>query len=191
MEYFRELVLPSLVADVQSLFWKHIDPYGLPALPTRKLRALTISPDDPRHQAMRDIMSKYPFLVEHMLIFKLPPQGSTGIHLDGLGGELPSRKHSCNIPIEGCTADSVTEFFEVDHNDLLHDKVNTTRFLSLDKPSTKLCEYILVDNPVLCNTQAAHRVNNDNGKGTRISVSWTVNPNWTFDGVAKYVAKTY
>jgi hypothetical protein len=187
---YREINLPSLVKDVQVIFWEHIDPHGLPPHPTRPLRAFRVSATDSKHQAIRDIMVKYPFLDDHLLLFKLAAKTSTGIHLDGLGDKV-ERNFSCNIPVSGCTVNSLTEFFQIDTNNLFYDKVNMTRFLKPNSPASKIYEYSMIDNPVLCNTQIPHRVNNTQGSETRVSVSWTVRYNWTWDKIADYIAKNY
>lgn len=187
---YKELTLPSLVKDVQAVFWEHIDPHGLPPYPNRPLRAFRVSSTDSKHQAIRDLMVKYPFLDDHLLLFKLAAKTATGIHLDGLGDKV-QRGSSCNIPVEGCTEKSPTEFFEINPNDLFHDRINTTRFLKPNSTAKKIYEYSMTDSPVLCNTQMAHRVNNEQGNDVRVSVSWTIRRGWTWDKISEFIAMNY
>lgn len=184
---YRKIVLPNLVEDVKSIFWDHIHPYGLPK-ESRMLRAVKINEKDPAHQTISGIPKKYPFLDYHLLIFIIPPNQSTLIHLDGMG-DKNNRGLSCNIPVSGCTEQGLTEFFDADITDFYTDHVRTTRFIKPGSSQNKVFEYSLTDNPVLCDTQYPHRVNNIQSSQTRISVSWTTRPDWTWDMISDYVAK--
>lgn len=186
---YREIILPSLVKDVQDIFWDHINPHGLPAN-ARTLRGVRIDKDNPAHQQMIGITEKYPFLAYHMLLFVLSPGGATLLHKDGVD-ENHNRQRSCNIPVSGCSENGVTEFYKANRNDFFVDVANATRFIKPRSQTTKIYEYALVDNPILCDTQLPHRVTNEKSKETRISVSWTTRREWTWDMIADYVEKTY
>lgn len=188
MEYFKEFVMPSLVTDVQSVFWEHIFPLGQYNR-NQSLKNVHIGPNRIEHRAMNDLIKKYPFLTQQLLVFTLPPNFATNIHIDGLGDETTPRKFSCNIPIEGCNGKCITEFFEYDDEKFVADVPSTTRFLRPGNELTKLAEYNLTVNPILTNTQMPHRVNNRANSVKRISVSWTIDHvNWTWDKIANSVA---
>lgn len=188
MELYKEIILPSLVNDVRSIFWDHIDHLGMPAYDiNRSLRHLKVDASNDKHQALVKILNKYPFLVGHLLLFKLPPGFSTDVHLDGLGDKLSIRRFSCNISIEGASANGLTEFYDVKESDFFYDTSNTTRFLKPGAPAVKIDEYALLDNPILVNTQVPHRVNNTQSEIKRVSVSWTVHPRWTWEMIANFV----
>lgn len=181
---YKEIVLPALVNEVQAIFRECIDPSaGTSKIP---LRSFLIDADNQLHAPMLEIMSKYPFLDRHMLVFKLPAGIATGIHLDGLGNKQ-ERIYSLNIPVAGCTENGTTEFFDVDPNHIFFDARTMTRFLINGKPSTKIDEYALVQNPFICYTQHPHRVNNQSDQ-LRVSVSWTIKKDWLPEQVAELVA---
>ena len=190
MEYFRELVLPSLVTDVQAIFWEYLFPHGIWNR-NQTLKNLGISYDNPDNKQILLILNKYPFLHNHMLIFTLPPKFTTHIHMDGLGDKNRPRNYSCNIPIEGCNNNCITEFFDADQSKFLADVSGTTRWHNPIEPTEKVAEYILINNPILTNTQFPHRVNNSNNLDKRISVSWTVKNDWTWDQITNYIAENY
>jgi len=188
MELYKEIILPSLVNDVRSIYWEHIDPLGMPSYdPNRTLRYVKINVRDSKQQALVEILEKYPFLTDHLLLFKLPPGHNTGIHMDGLGDKLPHRNFSCNIAIEGSSTNGKTEFYDVKQSDFFFDTTNTTRFLKPGASAVKIDEYALQDNPILVNTQIPHCVNNTNSETTRVSVSWTVHSRWSWDMIANFI----
>jgi len=188
MEHFKEFVMPSLVTDVQSVFWEHIFPMGQYNR-NQTLKNVHIGLARVEHGAMNDIIKKYPFLHRHLLVFTLPPNFATNVHMDGLGTNETARRYSCNIPIEGCDNNCITEFFEVDHTKFVADVPSTTRFLRPGSEVNKLAEYRLTTNPILTDTQFPHRVNNRASDVRRVSVSWTIDHvNWSWDKIANFVA---
>ncbi len=180
--------MPDLVADVQAIFWDHIFPMGHYNR-NQTLKNVHIDPKKIEHWAMNDIVSKYPFLHPHLLVFTLPANFATNIHMDGLGTEKTTRRYSCNIPIEGCNENCITEFFEVDYAKFVADVPSTTRFLKPGTEISKLAEYRLTTNPILTDTQFPHRVNNRASDVRRVSVSWTIDhTNWSWEQIANIVA---
>jgi hypothetical protein len=181
MQTFKEINLPSLTQRVQSIFDDHIDPYM-----THSVDHLELDPDNPKHKELFKVISAYPFLSDHMVLFKLPPETCTAIHIDGFA-DNSKRIYSCNIPIVGCTPECVTEFYQTNPNDFFEEQREQTRFVIPNRPTVKIGEYSLVYNPVLVNTQTAHRVNNTSKTQTRTSVSWSVRTDWTIEQIAKTV----
>jgi len=181
MQTFKEINLPSLTERVQEIFWDNINPFL-----SRPFDHLELSRDNPGHTKMYEVISEYPFLGEHMVIFKMPCNFMTAIHVDGFK-ERQIRTISCNIPIQGCSPECLTEFFEINSNDLFEDHQEHTRLLKPNATAVKIGEYSLDYLPVLVNTQTAHRVNNTSNTDVRISVSWSVHPDWTFEQIAKII----
>ena len=181
MQPFKEINLPSLTERVRGMFWDHINPYL-----SRPFDHLELDKNNPDHKEMFKVISEYPFLSEHMVIFKMPCNFSTAIHVDGFKDRM-IREYSCNIPIQGCSPECVTEFYQVNLNDLFEDSQEHTRLLVPNRPAVKIAEYSLDYNPVLVHTQTAHRVNNMSNTDVRISVSWSVRPDWTIEQIAKTV----
>lgn len=182
---FKEIHYPELVQDVQEIYWEHIDPLAAPSLVKIKpLRSLFIE-KKPEFEKLHAIRKKYPFLGPHMLLFNVPTKWSTEIHLDGINTITP-RILSFNIPIKGCTTDCVTEFFDATVSDFWVDPMSMTRWLLPKKTPNKIFEYSLTTNPVLTNPQVPHRVNNQTGKEMRISISWTIDPELSWENICKY-----
>jgi hypothetical protein len=184
--YFKILNIPSLTRDVQNIFQEHILPHGMNNR-NQILKNVRIDPNNPAHAQMMSITEKYPFLFIHLLIFQLPLGYVTPIHKDGLGDVDATRITSCNIPISGCGETCVTEFFEAPNEHFFSDVPNTTRFLFPDKPKEMVADYVLNNNVVLTNTQLPHRVNNKENDTERISVSWTIRKQWSWNDIAKLV----
>ena len=181
---YKELVFPSLVKDVQRIFWKHILPFGR-FNRNQTLKNIKIDTSISEHQPMTELMIKYPFLSNQLLVFVLPAGVATPIHMDGLGNESTNRKISCNIPVEGCDH-CVTEFFNADIKDFRADVPGVTRYLKSDSVAVKIGEYRLLENVILTNTQSPHRVDNTNGIVTRYSVSWTIEDSiWSIEAIEK------
>lgn len=182
----KEIYLPQLVDDVRKIFWEHINPHALPEFQESPLRILKADSNNEHHREIFNITKKYPFLVGHLLIFKIQQGYASGIHKDGMVDDV-ERHRSCNIPILGCNNKCITEFYKVNDDDLIYDRVRKARFIKDGSPFEKIDEYTLEENPVLCYTQQAHRVNNLNGIETRLSVSWTVSKRWTFDSIIESI----
>ena len=183
---FKEIYYPELVNDVQEIYWEHIDTLGLPLGNINKpLRYISFFEPHPKFKKIQMLREKYKFLSPHLLLFKLPPNFSTEIHLDGIiPGKM--REISCNIPIKGCTTDCVTEFYDASVEDFWLDPITNTRWLISGKTPNKISEYSLTTNPILTNPQISHRVNNLLGTGVRISISWTIDPTLSWEYLCKY-----
>lgn len=190
---FKELYYPELVKDVQDIYWEHIDPLaGLRENVNRALRGLKIG-IQPEFEKIRMLREKYTFLGSHMLVFKIPVNWTTNVHLDGISelgpkpiNKMDERVISLNIPIQDCTTDCVTEFYDAGPEYFWKDMMTYTRWLLPDKTPNKICEYRLTTNPVLTNPQVPHRVNNLDGKKIRVSVSWTIDPELSWDYLCNY-----
>lgn len=181
---YKKIIFPSLVDDVQKIFWDHIFPYGRLDR-TNLLKNIKIDTSNPNHLPVTELMIRYPFLSNQLLVFMLPAGASTPIHMDGLGNHLTNRKISCNIPIQNCE-NCITEFFDAELNDFRHDIPGTVRYLKADAIATKIGEYQLLKDPVLTNTQKPHRVDNSKGLATRYSVSWTIEDTlWSAEAIEK------
>jgi hypothetical protein len=182
---FKEIYYPELVKDVQEIYWEHIDPLASPRPdPNRPLRRL-FTEKKPEFEKLHAMRAKYPFLGPHMLLFKVPVKWSTEIHLDGTD-EITTRLTSFNIPIKGCTTNCVTEFYDAEDEDFWKDPLSHTRWLLPRKTPNKIYEYSLTTNPVLTNPQVPHRVNNLTGTEIRVSVSWTIDPKFSWEHMCKY-----
>jgi hypothetical protein len=152
----------------------------------KKIDNLELDPNNPKHDALFKVISEYPFLSDHMVLFKMPPNVCTEIHLDGLA-DATRRIYSCNIPIQGCTPECITEFYQTNLDDFEDQLEHILRFIPPNRPTVKVAEYSLVYNPVLVNTQTAHRVNNTSKTEVRTSVSWSIRTDWTIEQIAKTV----
>ena len=181
MQTYKEINLPSLTERVREIFWQYINPYM-----AHNVDHLELDRNNSEHEPMFKVISAYPFLSDHMVLFKMPPMACTAIHMDGFADDS-KRIYSCNIPIEGCTAECITEFYQTNHTDFFEEQREQTRFIIPNRPTVKIGEYSLVYNPVLVNTQTAHRVNNTSKTEVRTSVSWSVRTDWTIEQIAKTV----
>ena len=184
MDTFVELEFPELVQDIQEIYEDGIFPL-LANTNTSYVRSVFIDKTNPKHSLVRKIYKKYDFLAHHFLAFRLEPRFCTPIHLDGA---IPDkgRPISLNIPIYGCTSDCVTEFYDTDIENFWSDQIFQTRWLKSGIEPPKIAEYSLTDNPVMVCPQTPHRINNKSTTVDRISVSWTVRFEWTFQQAVDY-----
>ncbi len=179
MDTFAEIYYPELVEDVRSIYWKTIDIVGKRTLGYH-IKSIMIDKDNPDHYPLCLIYKKYEFILSpHFLMIHMTPNYSTPIHLDG-AGTGKQRPTSFNIPIQGCNGDCVTEFFDIPETDFWLDYPNATRFLKDGKSGPKIGEYRLTTNPTLVCPQTPHRVNNLQGTEDRLTVSWSLRRDWTF-----------
>lgn len=179
MNTFAEILYPELVADVQEIYWDTIDKIGKKTL-GQHIKSIIINKENIEHYPLCRLFKKYEsILAPHFLIIHITPNYTTPIHLDG-ADPTKRRPTSFNIPIQGCIGDCVTEFFDIPESDFRIDYPNATRFLKEGVTGTKIGEYRLTNNPVLVCPQTPHRVNNLNGSLDRITVSWSLRRDWTF-----------
>lgn len=191
---FVEIAYPEIVKDTQKIFNEHIFPNAIPKKEIlRSLRYLTID-DLEVDNPIKFLMEKYVFLSEHLLVFSLPPQLCTAIHTDGIINTADStyglrgwrRNFSLNIPIKNCNDLCKTEFFTVEEGSMFDDIPTNTTWLKAGKSAEKIAEYCLRDNPVLMNPQIPHKITNSSDNTRRISVSWTINPDWSWERLVTY-----
>jgi hypothetical protein len=194
---FREIYFPELVTDVRKIFWEHIDPLAFQPLPAMRKEGI-IGFEQPerypdQYKQIAEIREKYPFLDRHMLLFKLRPGFATDIHLDGHpeNGRVGQRNVSINIPISGCNETGLTEFYDNPEEDLYLEKRFNVRVMKKDIIPNKTLEYALKENPFLVNPQYPHRVNNINNSEYRITVSWTIDLDWTWDYAQEYFSNKF
>jgi hypothetical protein len=191
---FVEIFFPELVQDTQKIFNTHIFPNAIPKNEIlRTLRYLIID-DLEDHSPIKTLTEKYDFLSGHLLVFSLPPQLCTAIHTDGIVDAVDStyglrgwkRNYSLNIPIKNCNDLCKTEFFTVKKGSMFNDIPTNTTWLKAGESAEKISEYCLKDNPILMNPQIPHKITNSSDDTRRISVSWTINPEWSWERLISY-----
>lgn len=179
MDTFAEISYPELVADVQEIYWETIDIIGKRIFGNH-IKSVMIDKDKLDHYPLRLIFKKYDFILSpHFLMIHMTPNYATPIHLDGARTDK-QRPTSFNIPIQGCDGNCVTEFFDIPEEDFWLDYPNATRFLKEGKSGPKIGEYRLTTNPILVCPQTPHRVNNLDGTQDRLTVSWSLRTDWSF-----------
>lgn len=193
-KFFVEIFYPELVNDVKKIFKDHIFPYAEPKdKPGKSLRYLIVTNLGDENLS-KNLLKKYDFLSEHLLVFRLPPQLVTPIHTDGIVNDSAGteqlrawRRHfSLNIPIKNCDELTKTEFFKVQENSMFEDQPTNTTWLKAGELAEKIGEYCLKDNPVLMNPQIPHKITNYSRDIYRISVSWTIKPDWSWEQLIKH-----
>lgn len=185
MDTFAEIFYPELVTDVQEIYWDTIDKIGKQTV-GRHIKSITINKENPEHYPLCRLFKKYEtILAPHFLLIHITPNFTTPIHLDGA---LPTKRRptSFNIPIQGCNKDCVTEFFDIPESDFWTDYPNATRFLNEGVIGSKIGEYRLTGNPFLVCPQTPHRVNNLKGTVDRITVSWSLRIDWSFQQAVNF-----
>ncbi len=179
MDTFAEISYPELVADVQSIYWNTIHPIGQKTLGYH-IKSIVIDRHNPEHLPLINIFLKYQSILSpHFLMIHLTPSYTTPIHMDGAvtGKKRPT---SFNIPIQGCNGECVTEFYDIPEESFWTDIVGATRWLKEDHTGPKIGEYRLMSNPILVCPQTPHRVNNLDGTQDRLTVSWSLRTDWSF-----------
>lgn len=191
---FVEIVYPELVQDTQKIFYDYIFPNAIPKKEIlNTLRYLTVEELED-HNQIKILIKKYEFLGEHLLIFSMPPQLCTAIHTDGIIDNADNthglrgwrRNYSLNIPIKNCNELCKTEFFTVNEGSMFNDVPTNTTWLKAGESAKKIAEYCLKDNPILMNPQIPHKITNSSDNTRRISVSWTINPKWSWEQLILY-----
>jgi hypothetical protein len=184
MDTYAEIYHPGFVKDVQEIYWDHIHPIGL-ATQGVHIKSVFIDRFKPEFGPLRLVFKKYDFLAPHFLIINLDPNYSTPIHLDG-AEEGKLRPISFNIPISGCNGECVTEFYDIPLSSFWKDTKTATRWLNEGASGPKIGEYRLKENPIMVCPQTPHRVNNLNGSERRITISWSLRTDWTFQQAVEY-----
>jgi len=191
---FVEIFYPELVKDTQKIFYNHILPNAMPK--NERLRTLRyiIIDDLENDNPIKILTEKYIFLSKHLLVFSLPAQLCTAIHTDGIVDAVNTihglrgwrRNYSLNIPIKNCNDLCKTEFFTVEQGSMFNDIPTNTTWLKAGKPAEKIAEYCLRDNPILMNPQIPHKITNSSDDTRRMSVSWTIHPDWSWERLISY-----
>ena len=184
---FYELQLPELVSDVRKIFNSHLYPNAQPDFDLDSvLRVCFPKPGEPCFEEMDAIVKKYPFLVRHAVVWRLPENYETAIRLDGIDNSR--RKASCSILIDAEPDSIITQFYNVNPEDFYIQDEIRARLLIDNSPAEKVGEFTLKDLPVITNTQHPLRDCN-RGSAPAFLVSWTVNINWTWDTVVDNIEK--
>lgn len=182
---FYELQLPELVNDVRKIFNSHLYPNAKPDFDLEAvLRVCFPKTGDPEFEEMDAIVKKYPFLVRHAIVWRLPENYQTPIRLDGYDGSR--RKAGCNILIT--PEPLTTEFHDVSPDDFYTVETGRARLIIDNSPFAKTHEFTLNTLPVIYNSQYPHRDCNT-GNTRAFMVSWTVNIDWTWDNVVDNIEK--
>jgi hypothetical protein len=190
-----EIYHPQLVKDVREVFENFIFPIAEPRnKPLAQLKYIMID-DSENMLPLKKLTEKYGFLSDHLLIFQIVPGQNGAIHADGIHSNDKNlrgwkRHYGINIPIKNCNRECITEFFKIKEEDLFIDERTNTRWLRAGASAEKIDEYYLIDNPILINPQVPHKITNSPNGKLRVSVSWTVNPEWTWDQLILYFEKT-
>ena len=143
-------------------------------------------PGYPEFEEMDAIVKKYPFLLRHAVVWRLPENYQTPIRLDGYNDS--KRKAGCNILINSEPDSVKTEFYKANLEDFFIQDELRARLLIDNSPAEKIDEFTLKDLPVICNTQCPLKDCN-NGNTRAFMVSWTVNIDWTWDNVVDNLEK--
>lgn len=184
---FYELQLPELSNDVRKIFNSHLYPNAKPDFDLDSvLRVCFPKPGEPGFEEMDVIVKKYPFLMRHAVVWRLPENYETTIRIDGVDDSR--RKASCSILIDAEPDSVKTEFFKANLEDFFIQDEIRARLLIDNSPAEKVHEFTLKDLPVICNTQFPLRDCNT-GSSPAFVVSWTVNIQWTWDSVVNNVEK--
>lgn len=175
--HYLELDIPEFVSDIQKEF-DYINQLGTNKhVGLELLRTIIIKQDTDEYKHLSYLFEKYPFLYPHILLFSFPPGASAPIHKDGIKSD-EIRFVSINIPIQGCTTNCVTEFFNIG-DEFMYEPEGARSVLvipgALEKglKATRAGQYSLLDKPVIVDTQKPHRINNSKGLEPRVSLSWT------------------
>lgn len=184
MDTFAEIYYPEIVNKVQNIYWSCIHPIG-EKTHGHYIKSIFIDRFHPDHEELRKLYKLYDFLSPHFLLINLDPYYCTPIHLDG--AEIgKQRQISFNIPIQGCNDDCITEFFDIKENHFWKDNKSATRWLNEGQSGPKIAEYRLLKNPIMVCPQTPHRVNNSLGSERRITISWTLKLDWTFQNALEF-----
>ncbi len=184
---FYELQLPDLVNDVRKIFNSHLYPNAKPDFDLDSvLRVCFPKPGEPGFEEMDAIVKKYPFLMRHAVVWRLPENYKTTIRLDGIDNSR--RKAACSILIDSEPDSIKTEFYKVNPEDFYIQQEIRARLIIDNSPAEKVGEFTLKDLPVITNTQCPLQDCNY-GSTPAFLISWTVNIEWDWDTVVNNVEK--
>ena len=181
--YYLEIYYPELVEDIQRNFYL-INKLGKDKHYSGELsvsvKTSVIDSSHEEYENLKYLFDKYPFLGKLILTFNFPSGTKSPVHQDDTSNE---RVVSLNIPIQGCTDQGITEFFDIDDKYMqLNDQGAGARYTTISPDALKnglvikkVGEYKLTNNPVLANIQIPHRINNTTSLAERLSISWTTN----------------
>jgi hypothetical protein len=188
LELYKEVKIPSLVKEVKDIF-PYADILSNKLNTSKSLYSVStinfLNENNETYQPFIKIVEKYPFLQKFFRILKIEPNFSLAIHLDGLEKKNLT-DYNLNIPVSGCTNESLTEFYKVNPEHIYADLKKNTRFVIDGSPIEKIDEYKMLDNPFLCHTQIPHRVIN-NSNLYRVSISWAVKKEWTIKSIINFL----
>jgi len=188
LELYKEVKIPSLVKEVKDIF-PYADILSNKLNTSKSLYSVStinfLNENNETYQPFIKIVEKYPFLQKFFRILKIEPNFSLAIHLDGLEKKNLT-DYNLNIPVSGCTNESLTEFYKVNPKHIYTDLKKNTRFVIDGSPIEKIDEYKMLDNPFLCHTQIPHRVIN-NSNLYRVSISWAVKKEWTIKSIINFL----
>ena len=188
LELYKEVKIPSLVKEVKDIF-PYADILSNKLNTSKSLYSVStinfLNENNETYQPFIKIVEKYPFLQKFFRILKIEPNFSLAIHLDGLE-KTNLTDYNLNIPVSGCTNESLTEFYKVNPKHIYTDLKKNTRFVIDGSPIEKIDEYKMLDNPFLCHTQIPHRVIN-NSNLYRVSISWAVKKEWTIKSIINFL----
>jgi hypothetical protein len=188
LELYKEVKIPSLVKEVKDIF-PYADILSNKLNTSKSLYSVStinfLNENNETYKPFIKIVEKYPFLQKFFRILKIEPNFSLAIHLDGLE-KTNLTDYNLNIPISGCTNESITEFYKIKPEHIYTDLKKNTRFVIDGSPIEKIDEYKMLDNPFLCHTQIPHRVIN-NSNLYRVSISWAVKKEWTIKSIINFL----
>jgi hypothetical protein len=188
LELYKEVKIPSLVKEVKDIF-PYADILSNKLNTSKSLYSVStinfLNENNETYQPFIKIVEKYPFLQKFFRILKIEPNFSLAIHLDGLEKKNLT-DYNLNIPVSGCTNESLTEFYKVNPEHIYTDLKKNTRFVIDGSPIEKIDEYKMTDNPFLCHTQVPHTVIN-NSNSYRVSISWAVKKEWNIESILKFL----
>lgn len=189
---FLEIDMPELVTDIRTEFHKlnnfeNYKDFGYKFMRLQNTESEVLYTEDQLSIISR-LLSKYPFLTPHTLIFALEPYFAPILHRDKPDW-FGVRTVSINIPISGCDTNWKTEFFNIPEEDM-HWVPERNAFLP--KPGVtipkKFAEYSLTEKPIIAHTLIPHRITNRGSNETRVSLSWTTRFT-TWESAGKYFSQ--
>ena len=182
MNNYKEFEWPEFSNKIREIFQEHV------LLQSTVVYKNSVNMVQLNHTTteLNKLQQKFDFLSNNLLIFTQAPSSSSIIHVDNKPG-VTGRIFAFNIAISGIENKSaITEFFEPKIKDQYSvttgdtdSSFGTVVFEEVD--CNKIDEYFLYDNPILINTQIPHRVNNMHKSLTRISFSWTIDPELSWE----------
>jgi hypothetical protein len=188
LELYKEVKIPSLVKEVKDIF-PYADILSNKLNTSKSLYSVStinfLNENNETYKPFIKIVEKYPFLQKFFRILKIEPNFSLAIHLDGLE-KTNLTDYNLNIPVSGCTNESLTEFYKINPEYIYTDLKKNTRFVIDGSPIEKIDEYKMLENPFLCHTQIPHRVIN-NSNLYRVSISWAVKKEWTIKSIINFL----